>query len=169
METLVASNGEHGREPLATAIRPMRDEFPEPKPEQAVEELVFRVCMRDVDHANIYYSAYYEWMDRSFSEFLHRAGHSLREVFASGLGIPIVESRCSYLAPVSLDDLIRIRMWISKLGRTSFVMTYDFTRVGDGVRVARGWVTHVWVKRPEMQPVPVPDWFRRRAPAEVGQ
>jgi acyl-CoA thioester hydrolase len=108
-------------------------------------------------------------MDRGFSEFVHRAGHSLREVFDGGLGVPIVESRCSYLAPVNLDDVIRVRMWISKMGRTSFVMTYDFTRVGDGARVARGWVTHVWVKRPEMKPVPVPDWFRRRAPSGVGQ
>lgn len=148
----------------------MREEFTKPRPERTVQETVFRVCMRDMDQANIYYATYYEWMDRSFSEFVGRSGHSLREIFDTGFGVPIIESRCSYLAPVALDDVLRVRSWISRMGRTSFTMTHDFTRAGDEVRVARGGVIHVWVKRPEMTPTPPPDWFRRlgASPARSG-
>ena len=139
----------------------MREELTGPPPDQAVQETVFRVAMRDMDQANIYYATYYEWMDRSFSEFVGRSGHWLREIFDTGFGVPIIESRCSYLAPVALDDVLRVRTWISRMGRTSFTMAHDFIRVGDELRVARGSVIHVWIERKGMRPVPVPDWFRR--------
>jgi len=142
----------------------MRADFVEPRPGQVVHEMTFRVAMRDMDHANIYYAAYYEWMDRSFAEFVQKSGHSLREIFDGGFGAPIVESSCSYFAPVSLDDVLRVRSWISRMGRSSFTVTHDFTRVSDGARVARGSVTHVWVRRAQMESVPTPDWFRQLGP-----
>jgi len=135
--------------------------FEEPRPGQVVHEMTFRVCMRDMDHANIYYAAYYEWMERSAAEFFNAAGHPLAEIFGSGLGIPTVQSGCTYLAPVSLDDVLRVRTWVARMGRRSFTMAHEFTRVSDGRRVAQGFVTDVWVKRPEMEPTSPPEWFRR--------
>jgi acyl-CoA thioester hydrolase len=136
-----------------------------PRAGQHVQALDFRVAMRDMDHANIYYSTYYEWMERVLGEFLAGVGHSVAEIFANGMAIPVVESRCSYLAPVALGELLRVRSWIVEMGRASFVMAHDFTRVRDGARVAYGEVTHVWVIRPAMTSVAAPEWFRALGPS----
>lgn len=138
----------------------MRRELDEPTPAQPVHEMTFRVCMRDMDHANIYFGTYYEWMDRAFADFLQSSGHSVREIFDAGLGIPIVESRCTYLTPVALDEVLCIRSWISGLGRTSFTVTHEFTRTSDGARVARGAITHVWIDRVTNKALEPPAWFR---------
>ena len=138
--------------------------YDEPGPDQLVGELTFRICLADMDHLNIYYAAYYEWMDRSFAEFLRQAGHSLAEVFDGGFAMPIVHSSCSYVAPVKLDDVLRVRSWLSSMRRTSFTLTHDFTRSSDGQRVARGTVT-LWVRVSGMEPTSPPDWFRKLCPA----
>jgi YbgC/YbaW family acyl-CoA thioester hydrolase len=119
--------------------------------------------MRDMDTVNIYYATYYEWMERSFGGLLAGAGHPASSIFASGLAFPIVESGCTYLAPVALDDLLRVRSWVAEVGRTSFTARHEFLRDPDGTVVARGFVTCVWARRPSMTPVPVPDWCRALA------
>jgi YbgC/YbaW family acyl-CoA thioester hydrolase len=137
--------------------------FPVPEPGQPAHEMSVRVALRDMDSVNIYYSSYYEWMERALAEFLDRAGHPISGIFDGGRAIPVVHSECSYLAPVRLDDRLRLRSWVAALGRTSFTMAHVFTREADEMRVALGRVTHVWVERAEMRSIPVPDWFRATA------
>lgn len=137
--------------------------FPVPAPGQPVHEMWFRVSLRDMDAVSIYYSSYYEWMERSLAEFLARAGHPISTIFDGGRALPVVRSECSYLAPVKLDDRLRVRSWVADLGRTSFTMAHAFTRENDEACVAFGLVTHVWVERAAMRPIPVPDWVRGSA------
>ncbi len=139
--------------------------FEEPKPNRVVHQITFRVCLRDMDSVNIYYATYYEWMERSLAEFLHHAGHPLAEIFDDGLALPAVQSGCSYFAPVKLGDVLQVRSWISEIGTTSFTMIHDFIRLSNGERVAQGFVIHVWVNRPEMEPTPLPSWFRKLSAA----
>jgi YbgC/YbaW family acyl-CoA thioester hydrolase len=131
-----------------------------PRPGQPVHELRFRVALRDMDSVNIYYASYYEWMERSFGEFLDRAGHPISAIFGGGHALPVVRSECAYLAPVKLDDRLRLRSWVASVGRTSLTMAHAFTREADEARVAFGLVTHVWVDRAALSPLPVPDWLR---------
>jgi acyl-CoA thioester hydrolase len=120
----------------------------------------FRVALRDMDPVNIYYASYHEWMERSFGEFLDLAGHPISAIFGGGHALPVVRSECSYLAPVRLDERLRVRSWVAEVGRTSLTIAHAFTRDGDGARVAFGRVTHVWVDRSALRPLPVPDWLR---------
>lgn len=115
--------------------------------------------MGDVDAVNIYYATYYEWMDRALGEFFAQAGHPVSSVFEAGFAIPIVQSGCAYLSPVAMDEVLVVRTWIARTGRSSFTMAHDFIRTGDGGRVAHGVVDHVWARRAGMTPVAIPDWF----------
>jgi len=121
--------------------------------------------MRDMDVVNIYYGAYYEWMERSLGAFFARVGHPVSEIFGGGLAFPTVQSGCTYRAPVALDEVLTVRSWVSMVGRTSFTVRHQFSRGGQGQLVAEGFATYVWVKRPEMTPIPVPDWCRTLAAA----
>jgi YbgC/YbaW family acyl-CoA thioester hydrolase len=124
--------------------------------------------MRDMDTVNIYYATYYEWMERATCELFGRAGHPISGVFAAGLGLPVVHSSCTYLAPVPMDEILRVVSWVSDVGRSSFTITHRFVRASDGGPVAWGRVTHVWVKRPEMTAVTPPAWFRTLAGVRAG-
>lgn len=136
---------------------------PRPGPRQHVEEIRFRVAMRDVDSVNIYYATYYEWMERATCELFGRSGHPISGVFAAGFAIPVVHSSCTYLMPVRMDEILCVQSWISHLGRRSFQLTHRFARASDGAPVAWGRTTHVWAKRPAMAAALPPPWFRALA------
>jgi acyl-CoA thioester hydrolase len=131
-----------------------------------VHRQAFRVVMAEVDASQIHFTAIYRWMDRGFSEWLAEVGHPFTRILEEGPGVPIVDSRCSFLGRISLDDELELRTVVGGVGRTSFRSRHEFTR-GDEV-VARGELVHVCVNRQTRAPVPVPDWLRERAQDDGG-
>ena len=126
-----------------------------------VHTQVFRVVMSEVDASQIHYTAIYRWMDRGFSEWLAEIGRPFTRILDEGPGIPIVDSRCAFLARIVLDDEIVLRTTVGGIGRTSFRSRHEFTREGEAV--ARGELVHVCVHRETRETVPVPDWLRECA------
>lgn len=129
-----------------------------------VHTQAFRVVMSEVDASQIHFTAIYRWMDRGFSEWLAAIGRPFTRILDEGPGIPIVDSRCTFLGRIMLDDEIVLRTTVGGIGRTSFRSRHEFTRGGEAV--ARGELVHVCVNRRSREPVPVPDWLRERAVLE---
>ncbi len=121
----------------------------------------FRIVMAEVDMAQIHFIAMYRWMDRGFSEWLAEEGHPFTRLLEEGPGIPIVESRCRFLARVRLDDELTLRTWVSGIGRTSFRSRHTFHR-GSELAV-EGEFVHVCVDRETRETQPVPGWLREAA------
>ena len=118
----------------------------------------FRVVMSEVDVAQIHFTAVHRWMDRGLSEWLAEVGHPFTRLLVEGPGIPIVESRCSFLGRIMLDDVIDQTTVLAGVGRTSFRSRHVFTRAGE--TMARGELVHVCVDRQTRQTLPVPRWLR---------
>jgi YbgC/YbaW family acyl-CoA thioester hydrolase len=135
-----------------------------------VHTQAFRVVMSEVDASQIHFTAIYRWMDRGLSEWLAEIGHPFTRILEEGPGIPIVESRCSFLGRIVLDDEIVLTTTVGGVGRTSFRSRHEFAR-GPEV-VARGELVHVCVNRATRETVAVPGWLRERArvdePAPAG-
>jgi acyl-CoA thioester hydrolase len=126
-----------------------------------VHTQTFRIVMAEVDAAQIHFTAIYRWMDRGMSEWLAEVGHPFTRLLAEGPGIPIVDSRCAFLARILLDDVLTLSTSVGGIGRTSFRSRHEFAREGE--TVARGELVHVCVERGTREPVPVPDWLREVA------
>jgi acyl-CoA thioester hydrolase len=118
----------------------------------------FRVVMSEVDLAQIHFTAVHRWMDRGLSEWLAEVGHPFTRLLEEGPGIPIVESRCSFVGRILLDDIIEQRTELGGVGTTSFRSRHIFTRSGE--TMARGELVHVCVDRETRVTVPVPEWLR---------
>jgi acyl-CoA thioesterase FadM len=126
-----------------------------------IHTATFRVVMSEVDVAQIHFTAVHRWMDRGLSEWLAEVGHPFTGLLETGPGIPIVETRCSFVGRILLDDVIDQRSEIGGIGRTSFRSRHLFTRAGE--TMARGELVHVCVDRDTRETVPVPDWLRAHA------
>src|SRR6266508_321167 len=113
--------------------------MPSGEPHVHVER--FRIAMVEVDAAQIHFTNYYRWMDRSWCAWLDEIGYPFTRILAEGPRIPIVDSRCGFRARVVLDDLITVRTSVAGVGRTSFRSRHRFTR-GDDL-VAEGELVHV--------------------------
>lgn len=123
-----------------------------------VRRATFRVVMSEVDMAQIHFTAVHRWMDRGLSEWLAEVGYPFTRLLEEGPGIPIVETRLSFVGRIMLDDMIDQSTSVGGVGSTSFRSRHVFERAGE--TVARGELVHVCVDRATRETVPVPGWLR---------
>jgi YbgC/YbaW family acyl-CoA thioester hydrolase len=116
------------------------------------------VNMTDVDLVQINFTRFFLWMDGGYNSLLRESGNPLSEIVASEHATPVVDARCEYRRPISLDDQFQVRSAIVKIGRSSYVVAHRFED-DDGV-FAIGRTTHVWIRlQPSQAPEDVPPWL----------
>ena len=101
---------------------------------------------------------YYSYFDTVANHFLIREGGL--DIHADGVIALVVESHCSYRAPVAYPDALQAGMRVDKLSRRS--VTYGvaiFADTGDEA-VAHGYFVHVFVDRRSREAVPIPERIR---------
>ncbi len=103
--------------------------------------------------------AYYSYFDTAVNLYLiGEGGLEVRESPVIGL---VVESRCTYRAPISYPERVRVGVRVDRLGTSS--VTYGvavFRETGDDA-AAHGSFVHVFVGRETRRPVPIPETMRR--------
>jgi acyl-CoA thioesterase FadM len=87
----------------------------------------------------------YEYFEDAFLAWLDDACGGYGPLRAAGYDFVIVESRCFYLQPAHLNELITIEVRPISAGKTAFINALDMKR--DGATIAVGAETYVGVPR----------------------
>jgi acyl-CoA thioester hydrolase len=103
-------------------------------------------------------TVYYQWFDTAVNAWLVEAG-----LLDIDRGDPIglvVETGCSYFAPLSFPGEVEVGIVVDRLGTTS--VTYRIGVFGAGLAEpsAQGHFTHVYVGREGRTPSPLPEGWR---------
>jgi 4-hydroxybenzoyl-CoA thioesterase len=106
----------------------------------------------DCDPAGIvFYPHFYAWMD-TVSHVLARAMGIARESMlppgSDLLGFPVVATRAQYLAPARMDDVLEVRTWVARVGRTSLSLRHEILRLeadGSETAIAHGREDRVFI------------------------
>ena len=103
---------------------------------------------------------HYAWFDTAVNAWLVEAG-LLDIEHGDPIGL-VVETRCSYFAPLSFPQHAEVGIALERLGTSS--VTYRLGIFADGVEnaAAEGEFTHVYVDRASRQPRPLPDAWRTK-------
>lgn len=84
----------------------------------------------DCDAAGIvFYPNFFRWMDSTFHEMSRATGFGqrrLREAFGL-LGTPLLGASADFRNPASYGETLAIAARVSRIGRTSFDISYAFT------------------------------------------
>ncbi len=128
-----------------------------------------RVRYQDTDAAGVvYYANHLAYFEVARVELLRALGMPINEVQRRGVVLPVIETRCRYLRPALLDDLLDVYLWPTELGHVRFAFAYEIRR-GDEL-VATGSTRHAVVDHACGRAVPVPEWigtlFHRMAELE---
>lgn len=108
-------------------------------------------------------TVYYEWFDTAVNCWLVEAG--LLDIEKGELIGLVVETGCTYFAPLSFPGEVEVGIAVERLGKSS--VTY---RIGVfGARAAepsaQGNFIHVYVSRDNRKPTALPDGWRARLEA----
>jgi len=77
----------------------------------------------------------------------------------------LAEANIRYRSPATLGDQLTIAIWVSKVGRKSFVFDYRLTEARTGRLVAEGCTTQVWYDYASGTSRPVPEAIVERMEA----
>src|SRR5438105_12299564 len=64
------------------------------------------------------------------------------------LGFPVVATQAQYVAPARVDDVLEVRTWVARVGRTSLSLRHEIVRLesdGSQTLIARGREDRVFI------------------------
>jgi len=119
------------------------------------------IVPEDVIDANGHVSnvAYVQWMQDVAVRHFHGLGCALAMRAAGGTWVAR-SHRIEYLRPAYDGDRLRATTWVADFSRVRSRRKYEFTRVSDGVVVAKGETDWVFVDADTGRPRAIPDEIR---------
>ena len=101
---------------------------------------------------------YYSYFDTAANHYLiHEGG---LDILASPIIGLVVESKCSYRAPLAYPDRLRAGLRVDKLGNRSVTYGIGIFKEGEEEAAAHGYFVHVFVDRQTRKPVAIPERMR---------
>jgi 4-hydroxybenzoyl-CoA thioesterase len=86
----------------------------------------------DCDPAGIvFYPRFYAWMDAVSHLLAREMGIPRESMLPPGsamLGFPVVATQAEYLTPARMDDVLEVRTWVVRVGRTSMSLRHEIVR-----------------------------------------
>ena len=101
---------------------------------------------------------YYSYFDTVANHYLITEGGL--DIHTSPVIGLVVESQCSYHAPLAYPDGLRAGLRVDKLGNRSVTYGIAIFRADDDEAAAQGHFVHVFVDRENRRAVPIPDRLR---------
>jgi acyl-CoA thioester hydrolase len=105
-------------------------------------------------------TVYYEWFDTAVNRWLVKAG-LLDIERGDPIGL-VVQTGCSYFAPLAFPDDVEVGIAIERLGASSVTYRIGVFVTGAMGAAAQGHFTHVYVGRDSRRPAPLPDAWRTK-------
>ena len=110
----------------------------------------------DCDPAGIvFYPRFYAWMDMVSHVLAREMGIAREAMIPPGpemLGFPVVGTQAQFLQPARMDDVLEIRTWVARVGRSSLSLRHEIVRInphGGEDAVAHGREDRVFIGRDE--------------------
>ncbi len=102
-------------------------------------------------------TVYYEWFDSAVNAWMVEQG--LLDIAKGDPIALVVETRCTYAAPLEFPQTVEIGLAVAELGRSSIRYRIGIFAEGSDDAAAEGEFVHVVVARASRRPVEIPsDW-----------
>jgi len=127
-----------------------------------------RVRYQECDTQLVVFNARYgDYIDLGITQFL-KACMSDRRLYDGSFEIQLKKQVIEWFAPARFDDVIEIRTWVSRFGRTSFDVRFELRLAGEAdlIAVADTVYVHVLGEKGVWKSAPLPE--RERALLEAG-
>ncbi|MEO5612661.1 MAG: thioesterase family protein [Sphingomicrobium sp.] len=103
---------------------------------------------------------YYQWFDSAVNAWL--VGQGLLDIAAGDPIAIVVETRCTYAAPLAFPEQVEVGLAVAELGTSSIRYNIGVFAAGADTAAAHGEFVHVMVDRVHRRPVPIPDSWRSK-------
>ncbi len=93
----------------------------------------------------VHHTNYIRWFEEARVDLLRQFGIDYRDMETRGIIIPVVDMQCSYLASVRFDDIVEIRLSMTKYTGVRMCFSYEVRFADTGTIAATGHSTHCFI------------------------
>ena len=105
-----------------------------------------RVRYQECDAQHVVFNARYgDYIDLACFEFLRAALPRPTDIFDGTFEIQTVRQAIEWKAPARFDDVLEISVWTSRLGTTSFTLSFELRRAGEADALVTSETVYVHV------------------------
>ena len=105
-----------------------------------------RVRYQECDAQHVVFNARYgDYIDLACFEFLRAALPRPTDMFDGTFEIQTVRQAIEWKAPARFDDVLEISVWTSRLGTTSFTLSFELRRAGEADALVTSETVYVHV------------------------
>ena len=135
----------------------MKIEIPEIK--KLVYEMVMPIRWGDMDAMNhLNNASYFRFLETCRIDWMYSINAVPK---ADGAGPVIVNAFCNFYTQLQYPNDVRIKMYVSDPGRTTFESWATMERADQPGKIyATGGATTIWVDFPTQKATAMPDWLR---------
>jgi acyl-CoA thioester hydrolase len=135
----------------------MKLEIPETK--KLVYEMVMPIRWGDMDAMNhLNNASYFRFLETCRIDWMYSINAIPK---AHGAGPIIVNAFCNFYTQLQYPGDVRIKMYVSDPGRTTFESWATMERADEPGKIyAAGGATTIWVDFATQKAAPMPDWLR---------
>lgn len=105
---------------------------------------------------NSVYFTYFEVARTAYWQELHH------DYSYDVLDFVVARAECDYVSPAMLREVVRVEVWLSKIGTTSFVLDYELFDEQSDRLIARGKTVQVMLDPKSGRPRPISPELRER-------
>jgi len=130
-----------------------------PEQKKLVHEMCIPIRWGDMDAMNhVNNTLYFRYLETVRIDWMSSIGC---QPDPKGEGPVIVNAFCNFYKQLEYPGDVRVKMYVSDPGRTTFESWGTMERVDQpGVIYAAGGATTIWVNFPEQKAKALPDWIR---------
>jgi acyl-CoA thioester hydrolase len=130
-----------------------------PEKKKLVHEMCIPIRWGDMDAMNhVNNTIYFRYLEIVRIDWMSSIGC---QPDPKGEGPVIVNAFCNFYKQLEYPGDVRVKMYVSDPGRTTFESWGTMERVDQpGVIYAAGGATTIWVNFPEQKAMALPDWMR---------
>ena len=130
-----------------------------PEKKKLVHEMCIPIRWGDMDAMNhVNNTIYFRYLEIARIDWMSSIGC---QPDPKGEGPVIVNAFCNFYKQLEYPGDVRVKMYVSDPGRTTFESWGTMERVDQpGVIYAAGGATTIWVNFPEQKAKDLPDWMR---------
>ena len=108
-------------------------------------------------------TVYYQWFDSAVNAWMVDQG--MLDIAQGDPIALVVETRCTYVAPLAFPQPVEVGLSVAELGRSSIRYRIGIFSEGSDSAAAEGEFVHVVVDRATRRPVEIPAAWRERLDA----
>ena len=100
----------------------------------------------------VHHSVYPIWYEQARTEAIKKTGMTYSALEKNGIMTPLSELNCKYMIPAEYEDVLAIRVEISKLTPARIVFNYEVFKQGIEKPINTGSTVHAWVGK-DLRPI----------------